>query len=131
MEISIIIVNYNVKDFLAQCLSTLRIALDGLESEIIVIDNDSQDGSKDYLPKKFPEVQFSWLDVNLGFGAANNIGIEQAKGRYILLLNPDTLIDKDTIRKMIAFMDKEPQTGIAGCRVLNADGTFQLACRRG
>lgn len=131
MEISIIIVNYNVKDFLAQCLSTLRIALDGLESEIIVIDNDSQDGSKDYLPKKFPEVQYSWLDVNLGFGAANNIGIEQAKGRYILLLNPDTLIDKDTIRKMIAFMDKEPQTGIAGCRVLNADGTFQLACRRG
>jgi len=131
MDISIIIVNYNVKDFLAQCLSTLRIALDGMESEIIVIDNNSQDGSKEYLPKKFPEVLYTWLDANLGFGAANNIGIQQAKGKYILLLNPDTLIEKDTIRKMIAFMDKEPNTGIAGCRVLNADGTFQLACRRG
>ena len=131
MDISIIIVNYNVKDFLAQCLSSLRNALDGIESEIIIIDNDSQDGSKDYLPKKFPEASYTWLDTNIGFGAANNIGIEQAKGRYILLLNPDTLIEKETIRMMISFMDKEPKTGIAGCRVLNADGTFQLACRRG
>jgi GT2 family glycosyltransferase len=131
MDISIIIVNYNVKDFLAQCLSSLRIALDGLESEIIVIDNASQDGSKEYLPKKFPEAQFTWLDRNVGFGAANNIGIEQSKGQYILLLNPDTVVEKETIKQMIAFMDNEPKTGIAGCRVLNADGTFQLACRRG
>lgn len=131
MDISIIIVNYNVKDFLAQCLSSLRDALDGLESEILVIDNDSQDGSKEYLPKKFPEVSYTWLKENIGFGAANNIGINQAKGQYILLLNPDTLIEQDTIHKMIAFMDKEPKTGIAGCRVLNADGSFQLACRRG
>jgi len=105
MDISIIIVNYNVKDFLAQCLSSLSNALDGMESEIIIIDNDSQDGSKDYLPKKFPEASYTWLDTNIGFGAANNIGIEQAKGRYILLLNPDTLIEKDTIRMMISFMD--------------------------
>jgi GT2 family glycosyltransferase len=131
MEVSVIIVNYNVKDFLAQCLTSLNIALDGIESEIIIIDNDSKDGSKEYLTSRFPTPIYHWLNRNIGFGAANNIGINESKGKYILLLNPDTIIEKDTIRKMIAFMESEPNCGISGCRVLNADGSFQLACRRG
>ncbi|MBM4173732.1 MAG: glycosyltransferase [Ignavibacteria bacterium] len=131
MDVSVIIVNYNVKDFLVQCLNSLQIALEGIDAEIIIIDNDSEDGSQEYIPRKFPDLRYHWLDRNIGFGAANNIGIQEAKGRYVLLLNPDTIIEKGTIRSMIAFMDREPTCGIAGCRVLNADGTFQLACRRG
>ncbi|MFM8279970.1 MAG: glycosyltransferase [Bacteroidota bacterium] len=131
MDVSVIIVNYNVKDFLAQCLASLTIALDGIDSEIIIIDNDSNDGSRDYLPTRFPQPIYHWLDRNIGFGAANNIGIKEAKGKYVLLLNPDTIVEQDTIHKMIAFMDSEQQCGISGCRVLNADGSFQLACRRG
>lgn len=131
MDVSVIIVNYNVKDFLVQCLTSLQIALEGIDAEIIIIDNDSEDGSREYIPKKFPYLRYHWLDRNIGFGAANNIGIEEARGKYVLLLNPDTIIEKDTIRSMMAFMDREPNCGISGCRVLNADGTFQLACRRG
>jgi len=131
MDVSVIIVNYNVKDFLVQCLTSLQVALEGIHSEIIIIDNNSEDGSKQYLPTTFPEPIYHWLDTNIGFGAANNIGINEARGRYVLLLNPDTIVEKDTIQKMISFMDKEPRCGISGCRVLNADGSFQLACRRG
>ena len=131
MDVSVIIVNYNVKDFLVQCLTSLQLALEGIDAEIIIIDNDSEDGSREYVPKKFPNLHYHWLDRNIGFGAANNIGIEEARGKYVLLLNPDTIIEKDTISSMMTFMDREPRCGIAGCRVLNADGTFQLACRRG
>ena len=131
MDISVIIVNYNVKDFLVQCLNSVHIALQGIDSEIIVIDNNSTDGSKEYFSDKYSDVHFDWLPNNIGFGAANNIGIQQSKGKYILLLNPDTIVHELTLKHMLEYMNSHIETGIAGCRVLNADGSFQIACRRG
>ena len=131
MDISVIIVNYNVKDFLVQCLNSVHIALQGIDSEIIVIDNNSTDGSKEYFSDKYSDVHFDWLPNNIGFGAANNIGIQQSKGKYVLLLNPDTIVHELTLKHMLDYMNSHIDTGIAGCRVLNADGSFQIACRRG
>lgn len=130
-DISIIIVNYNVKDFLFGCLKSIREAIGNLKVETIVVDNNSLDGSVEYLQPLFPEVQFIALDDNLGFARANNIGIEKAKGKYLLILNPDTLLRNDTLRVMYDYMETHTDCGIAGCKVLNPDGSFQVACRRG
>jgi GT2 family glycosyltransferase len=131
IDISIVIVNYNVKDFLYKCLTSVRNASQKLSVETIVVDNDSKDGSLEFLQPKFPEVQFIALKENIGFGRANNLGFEKAKGKYILILNPDTILEESTLDVMKEYMDKNPDTGISGCKVLNDDGTFQLACRRG
>lgn len=130
-DISIVIVNYNVKDFLYQCLLSIRGASTGLTVETIVVDNNSQDDSMATLPALFPEVVFKKLDVNLGFGRANNIGFELSCGKYILILNPDTILQEDTLSIMYDYMEAHSEVGLAGCKVLNADGTFQLPCRRG
>jgi len=99
-DISIIIVNYNVKDFLRACLQSIREATGNLSIETIVVDNNSVDGSVDYLRPQFPEVEFIALPENIGFARANNIGIEKARGRYLLILNPDTLLRNDTLQVM-------------------------------
>lgn len=130
-DISVIIVNYNVKDYLLQCLRSLNASVGGITAEIIVVDNDSQDGSVDELQPLFPSVRWIALDENLGFGRANNVGLEHASGRYVLYLNPDTIIGADTLSVMCRFLDEHPKTGMAGCKVLNPDGSFQVACRRG
>ncbi|HPP39702.1 MAG TPA: glycosyltransferase [Candidatus Kapabacteria bacterium] len=130
-DISIIIVNYNVKDFLRACLQSIREATGNLSIETIVVDNNSVDGSVDYLRPQFPEVEFIALPENIGFARANNIGIEKARGRYLLILNPDTLLRNDTLQVMHDFMETHTDCGIAGCKVLNPDGSFQVACRRG
>ena len=129
-EISVIIVNYNVKHFLLQCLRSVERALEGLSGEIIVIDNNSSDGSVDYLQPLFPAVQFITLDENIGFGRANNIASERARGDFILFLNPDTLVEEQTFAVLLTYMREHPEVGASGCRVLNPDGTLQLACRR-
>lgn len=103
----------------------------GINAEIIVIDNNSSDNSVEFLKPLFPSVKFIALSENIGFGRANNIGIEQAKGEFLLILNPDTIIEEKNLRVMLDFMRSHPETGIAGCKVLNPDGSFQLACRRG
>ncbi len=134
VEIAVVIVNYNVKDFLVQCLSSLEASLEGIRSEIIVVDNASTDGSMEYVEPLFPEVVFVRLAENVGFGRANNIGFRRALNdgaRFVLCLNPDTLISEDTMTTMLAYMNDHPHVGLAGCKLLNADGTFQLACRRG
>ncbi|MCX7735126.1 MAG: glycosyltransferase [Candidatus Kapabacteria bacterium] len=130
-DISIIIVNYNVKDFLYQCLKSIFESSHSLKIETIVVDNNSSDGSVDFLEPLFPNVQFIRLKENIGFGKANNIGFEIAKGKYFLLLNPDTVIGEKTLQTMFEFMENHSEVGISGCKVLNPDGTFQLACRRG
>ena len=112
-------------------MSSIEKACSDLSVEIIVVDNDSQDGSVTYLEPLFPNVDFIALSENIGFGSANNVGIKQAKGRYILILNPDTILSEKTLKIMTVFMDANPRVGISGCKVLNADGTFQQACRRG
>jgi GT2 family glycosyltransferase len=130
-NISIIIVNYNVRDYLYNCLQSIRAASEGLEIETIVVDNDSSDGSVEYLRPRFPEVNFIETGENLGFGRANNLGFDNASGKYFLILNPDTIIREDTLKSMFEFMENDTETGIAGCKVLNEDGTFQEQCRRG
>jgi GT2 family glycosyltransferase len=130
-DISVIIVNYNVKDYLLQCLRSLNASVGSVTTEVIVVDNDSHDGSVDELQPLFPSVRWIALDENIGFGRANNVGLEHASGRYVLYLNPDTIIGADTLSVMCRFLDEHPKTGIAGCKVLNPDGSFQVACRRG
>lgn len=131
IDISIIIVNYNVKDFLHKCLDSIYKSQTKLKLEVIVVDNHSQDNSIEFLTPLFPQTNFITLDSNLGFGKANNIGLNSAKGKYILFLNPDTLLSQDTLQKQFEFMESNSNIAISGCKVLNDDHSFQLACRRG
>lgn len=130
-QISIVIVNYNVKDFLLQCLRSIDSASKKLSIEVIVVDNNSKDGSIEFLTPLFPNVKFLQLNENFGFAKANNIGIKEAKGKYILILNPDTILQEDTLDVMFNYMENNSEVACAGCKVLNSDGSFQLACRRG
>ncbi|MFO7445997.1 MAG: glycosyltransferase [Ignavibacteriaceae bacterium] len=130
MDLSIIIVNYNVKEFLQNLIHSVYKASQNISCEIIVVDNASDDGSVEFLQEKFPEIKLIVNKDNLGFSKANNIGLKEAKGKYILLLNPDTLVREDTFEKMIDFFEQTNEAGLAGCKILNPDGTLQLACRR-
>jgi O-antigen biosynthesis protein len=132
--ISVVIVNYNVKDLLVSCIASLEASLLGIPSEIIVVDNDSTDGSIDYAEPMFSSVHFVRLAENLGFGRANNIGFDMALAHgaeFVLCLNPDTLISEDSMSVVLEYMRSNADVGLTGCKLLNADGTFQLACRRG
>ncbi len=129
-EISVIIVNYNVKHFLLQCLRSVEHALKELSGEIIVVDNDSNDDSVAYLQPLFPSVKFIGLRKNVGFGRANNIALDGASGEFVLFLNPDTLIEEHTFSTLLAYMREHSEVGECWCKVLNPDGTLQLACRR-
>ena len=130
MDLSIIIVNYNVKEFLQNLIHSIEKASTNLTKEIIIIDNASDDGSVEFIKEKFPQIKLIANQTNLGFGKANNIGLKQAAGKYILLINPDTLVAEDTFEKMIQFFESNKNVGLAGCKILNPDGTLQLACRR-
>ncbi len=130
MDLSVIIVNYNVRQFLENALVSMMRALDGLHGEIFVVDNASDDGSVEMLKTKFPDVRLIANDTNLGFARANNLALQQARGKYLLLINPDTIVQEDTFRVMIDFFERNPDVGLAGCKILNPDGTLQLPCRR-
>lgn len=131
MELSIVIVNYNVRELLLNAIASLYVAMEGIDGEIIVVDNASTDGAIEALGREFPDVRTFPLDRNLGFGAANNIGIEASRGRYILLINPDTIVQERTIRTMMEFMEEHPDAGIAGCKILLGDGSYEPASKRG
>ncbi|MFC2089954.1 glycosyltransferase, partial [Bacteroidota bacterium] len=105
MDLSVIIVNYNVKYFLEQCLHAVNRAIEGLEAEVYVVDNNSVDGSCSHIQDKFPWVRLIENKENLGFSKANNQAIERASGKYILLLNPDTVVEEDSFRKCFDFME--------------------------
>lgn len=130
-ELSVIIVNYNVKEFVLNLISSLEQASKELTTEIIVVDNASDDGTVDVLRNKHPNIVTIANQKNVGFGKANNQGLKISSGKYILLINPDTIVKEDTLRKMIDFFERTPDAGMAGCKVLNPDGTLQLPCRRG
>ena len=130
MDLSIIIVNYNVKEFLQNLIYSIYKAGGKINYEIIIVDNASDDGSVEFLREKFPDIKLIINEKNLGFSKANNICLSIAKGKYILLLNPDTIVQEDTFEKMIKFFEQTPDAGMAGCKILNPDGTLQLACRR-
>jgi GT2 family glycosyltransferase/lipopolysaccharide/colanic/teichoic acid biosynthesis glycosyltransferase len=130
MQLSVIIVNYNVRVFLENALASVRKALDGISSEVIVVDNASDDNSVEMVQKKFPEVNLIVNKNNMGFAAANNQALRVCHGEFVLLLNPDTVVQEDTFKTMLAFFEQHPQVGLAGCKILNPDGSLQLACRR-
>ena len=130
LQLSIVIVSYNVRDFLHQAIRSLDKARSGLKSEIIVVDNASADGSVEMLRSRFPKVRVISNEKNLGFARANNLGLKRARGEFCLLINPDTVVQEDTLRVMLKFFKGNPEAGLAGCKILNPDGTFQLACRR-
>jgi O-antigen biosynthesis protein len=106
VDLSIIIVNYNVKEFLQNLIYSIRKAASSLHYEIIVVDNASSDGSVEFICEKFPEITLIANQENLGFSKANNIGLKIAKGKYLLLLNPDTLVQENTFTEMISFFEK-------------------------
>ncbi|OGU80195.1 MAG: glycosyl transferase [Ignavibacteria bacterium RBG_16_35_7] len=130
MELSIIIVNYNVKEFLQNLIHSLQKAVSKINHEIIVVDNASDDGSVEFIREKFPHINLIVNKTNLGFSKANNIALKASKGKFILLINPDTIVSENTITKMVEFLNVHPNAGLAGCKILNPDGSLQLACRR-
>ena len=131
MKLSVIIVNYNVKYFLEQCLYSVRKALKGLEAEVFVVDNNSVDGSVEMVKEKFPEFFCIGNKDNLGFSKANNQAIRQSTGEYVLLLNPDTLIEEDTLQKVCDFMDAHPDAGGLGVKMVDGKGNFLPESKRG
>lgn len=130
MLLSIVTVNYNVRQFLENALTSIGRALEGIDGEVIVVDNASRDNSVAMVRKTFPWVHVIANEENVGFARANNQALRVAKGKYILLINPDSIVQEDTFRVMIQYLDAHPEVGLAGCKVLNPDGTFQLPCRR-
>ena len=131
MKLTIVIVNYNVKYFLDQCLHAAQKAASKVSSEIIVVDNNSVDGSCQMVEEKFPEVQLISNMQNLGFSKANNQAIRIAKGEYILLLNPDTVVEEDSFLKIVEFMDKTPDAGGLGVKMIDGKGRFLPESKRG
>jgi GT2 family glycosyltransferase len=129
-QISIVIVNYNVKDLLDNCIESIKKSNFDGDYEIIVVDNNSTDNSVEFLKPKHPDVNFIANQENVGFSKANNQGFDVSSGKYILILNPDTLIEPDTLQKMYDLLESDNEIGAAGCKVLNEDGSFQQACRR-
>lgn len=129
LDLSIVIVNYNTKELLSRCLESIALETSDIEYEVIVVDNDSGDGSPGMLKDHFPAVRLIENKENAGFAQANNSAIAQAGGRYTLLLNPDTVVLSNALAKLVKFMDSHPEAGLAGCRLLSADGSLQFSAR--
>jgi GT2 family glycosyltransferase len=129
-DVSIVIVNYRASEYVRQSLRSLRQAQRYEHTEIIIVDNASQDRSRQAITEEFPEVQWIGLKSNIGFGKACNVGAQKASGTYLLLLNPDTVVSRNTLAACIEFMDTRPDVGILGPKILNPDGTLQPSCRR-
>jgi GT2 family glycosyltransferase len=130
IDLSVVIVNYNVRNFLEQALHSVQRAALRISAEVFVVDNNSVDGSVPMVRETFPDVELIANVSNVGFGAANNMAIERSKGRYVLILNPDTIVQEDTFQRMVSFMDRHPEAGAVGCQILNPDGTFAPESRR-
>lgn len=131
MKLSVIIVNYKVRYYLQQCLNSLMSSVNKIETEIIVVDNNSNDGSFEMVNENFPTVKYISNPENVGFSKANNIAIRQCKSEYILLLNPDTIVQSDTIQKVLDFMDSESTFGACGVKMIDGKGKFLPESKRG
>ena len=133
MQLSVIILNYNVRYFLEQCVLSVQKALEGIDSEIIVIDNASSDASCEMMKTKFPHIKLIENKDNLGFPKGNNIGVAQAKGEYICILNPDTVVAEDTFFKILnsQLVTRNSQLGIIGCKLIDGAGNFLPESKRG
>lgn len=130
MDLSVIIVSWRVKELLAQCLESIFKETHDLDFEVMVIDNDSGDGTAEMVKNNFPAVQLVASQINLGFARAANLGLRRAKGRFLLLLNPDTKLIDNSLKKSVDFMKEHSDIGVMGCRLLNRDLTLQPSVRR-
>jgi O-antigen biosynthesis protein len=130
MKLSIIIVNYNVRNFLEQCLNSVSRAAEGIDCETFVVDNQSVDGSASMVRNRFPGVILLENEENLGFSKANNQAIRMARGEYILVLNPDTILQQDSLKECIRFMDSKPEAGALGVKMIDGKGRFLPESKR-
>jgi N-acetylglucosaminyl-diphospho-decaprenol L-rhamnosyltransferase len=126
-EVSIIVVNWNTRQMLADCLNSVETSAVGVACEVIVVDNDSTDGSQAMLRSQFPQVRLIQNDRNVGFARANNQALAASRGRYALLLNSDALLSASALQAMLKLAESEPRAGIVGACLLNADGSFQAS----
>lgn len=131
MQLSVIILNYNVRYFLEQCVLSVQDALKTIDSEIIVVDNNSTDGSCEMIQQRFPDIKFIQNNENIGFPKGNNIGVSQAKGEYICVLNPDTVVANDSFTKILDFVKTKQDLGIVGCKLIDGAGNFLPESKRG
>lgn len=131
MQLSVIILNYNVRYFLEQCVLSVQQALEDIDSEIIVIDNNSEDDSCEMIRSRFPNIKLIANAENLGFPKGNNIGVSRAQGDYICILNPDTVVAEDTFTKVLAFAKKQQDLGIIGVNLIDGAGNFLPESKRG
>jgi GT2 family glycosyltransferase len=131
MKLTVVIVNYNVKHFLEQCLYAVEKAIETIPAEVYVVDNNSVDGSNGMLIHKFPWVKLIANKKNVGFSTANNQAIRESKGEYVLLLNPDTVVEENTFTKVIQFMDEHPDAGGLGVKMIDGKGKFLPESKRG
>ncbi len=131
MKLSVVIVNYNVEHFLEQALASVFKAMRGIDGEVFVVDNRSADHSVEMVRQKFPQVRLIANQENVGFARANNQAIRESAGEYVLLLNPDTLVEEDTFEKCLAFMDATPDAGGLGVKMVNGQGEFLPESKRG
>lgn len=130
MQLSIIIVSYNTRELLKKCIQSIYMTYQKDDLEVMVVDNGSSDGSPAMVREKFGDVILFESGENLGFAKANNIAIRQSRGRYVLLLNPDTVVLGNCLQKSIAYMEEQIDIGAMGCKVTMPDGKLDLACRR-
>lgn len=131
MKLSIVIVNYNVKQLLENCLKSVVQACKNMDAEIFVVDNASTDGSEAFFKNKFSEVNFSWNTTNVGFSKANNSALYKVRGDYILFLNPDTIVPKDCFEKCLDFFSTQKDCGAMGVRMVDGKGRFLKESKRG
>jgi len=131
MQLSVIILNYNVRYFLEQCVLSVQQALSGIDAEVIVVDNNSPDDSCKMMKERFSDVKLIENKVNAGFPKGNNIGVNAAKGEYICILNPDTVVAEDTFVKVLAFAESQKDFGICGVKLIDGRGFFLPESKRG
>ena len=131
MQLSVIILNYNVRYFLELCVLSVQNAIKNIDAEIIVVDNNSLDGSCNMMKQRFPHVKLIENNENLGFPKGNNIGVAIARGEYICILNPDTVVAEDTFSQVLAFAQKQNDLGIVGVKLIDGTGNFLPESKRG
>jgi len=131
MLLSVVILNYNVKYFLDACLQSVQKAINDIDAEIIVADNNSTDGSEAYFSNKYPGIKFLYFDKNHGFAKANNLAVKHAQGKYLLILNPDTLVSEDSFEKLLSFAKTKEKMGIVGVKFIDGTGRFLPESKRG
>lgn len=131
MKLSIIIISYNTKELISQCLISVQNAVKNIENEIIVIDNDSKDGSRELLTNSFKQIKYHFLNENTGFAKACNLGYKDSTGEFVLFLNPDTIISPECFQECLSFFETKSDAGAVGVRMIDGEGKFLKESKRG